>query len=170
MQDHIDRIEYVTKLKTIKDVFLVGSRACNTHNNNSDYDFIVIADDAVDGRQYNTSNFNITTYTPQHFQEKLNENKPFAIECFFLPNQCILKMKTKYSLKLVNFEQEYLNKIKEDQCKILKVNDFNKKIKIKFFIFKLRKQLKYLKTGNSFEFDFNKAYRRIRQKIITSGI
>lgn len=165
--DFLKKIEEITKLNHIDCVFLYGSRAYNTFNSNSDYDFIVVASDATNGQQFNSSNLNITTYTFEHFQEKLLENKPFAIECFFLPNSNILKLKKKLIFKLKpNFEKEYQKKIDEDVKKLDdNKNNATKLIKIKFFIFKLQKQLEWLKNNISFSFDLKDEYEKIKTEI-----
>lgn len=158
----ISGIEKYTNLKHITNIFLYGSRAYNTFTENSDYDFIVVSKDAINGKQFNNSFMNITEYTPEHFQEKLNENKPFAIECFMLPEEFKLINKTKFKLTLKNYKQEYLNKIQEDTEKLSKDIKINKRIKLLFFIKKLELQLHSLDNNIPFDFDLKQCRKYTR--------
>lgn len=160
-----EELSKITNLKQITDIFLYGSRAYNISSKNSDFDYIVLAKDAINGRQYNNSTYNITTYTPEHFQEKLNENKPFAIECFFLPKEFILLSSSKFNLKLTTYKEEYLRKIKEDEEKLAKFKEnYLKIIKTKFFILKLNKQLEWLNNNQPFSFDFKEDFENIKKE------
>lgn len=162
----ISKIEAITKLSDITDIFLYGSRAYNTFNQNSDYDFIVIAPSFKDnGRQYNQSNINITVYSAQHFQEKLNDNKPFSIECFSVPDKFKLIKKSKFKFIKNNFEKEYLLKIEEDEKKILKQINLSDIVRSKFFIEKLKKQLTHLLKNEEFDFDLKDQLIKIREEI-----
>lgn len=164
-EELISKIQIITKIIDISDIFLYGSRSYNTFNPNSDYDFIVISPSIKDnGRQYNQSNINITVYSIQHFQEKLNENKPFAIECFYLPESFKLINNSKFKLKLINFEQEYLLKIKEDEIKLLKQTKISDIVRIKFFIEKLKIQLNNLFENKNFDFDLKDLLIKIRDE------
>lgn len=164
----ITGIEKYTGLKQITDIFLYGSRAYGTFTPSSDYDFIVIAKDATNGKQFNNQFMNITEYTPEHFQEKLNENKPFSIECFMLPEEFKLLNKTKFVLKLNNYKQEYLNKIQEDKEKLTKDIKITKRIKILLFIKKLELQLDALENENNFNFHLQKHLQMIRKEVFNS--
>jgi predicted nucleotidyltransferase len=164
MKEHIEKIKSITGLKNISDVFLYGSRTYNTFNKNSDYDFIVLSKDVrKNGKQYNHLIYNITVYTPTHFQEKLNENKPFSIECFKLPQEFKILNNTKFNLKLNNYEEEYIKKIKEDKEKLKKNLNMNKRIKILMFIKKLENQLEHLKDNTEFNFDLKNELKTIRE-------
>jgi hypothetical protein len=164
-EELIAKIKSITNISDISDIFLYGSRAYNTFNNNSDYDFIVISPSVVDnGRQYNQSNINITVYSKQHFQDKLNENKPFAIECFYLPESFKLINNSKFKLKLNNFEKEYSLKIEEDEKKLLKQIKLSDIVRSKFFIGKLKIQLNHLLKNEDFDFNLKDLLISVRQE------
>jgi predicted nucleotidyltransferase len=164
MKEHIEKIKNITGLKNISDIFLYGSRTYNTYQKNSDYDFIVLSKDRrKNGEQYNHLIYNITVYTPTHFQEKLNENKPFAIECFKLPEEFKILNNTKFNLKLKDFENEYLMKIEEDKKKLLKDLNLYKRVKVLLFIKKLEMQLESLKNNKEFRFDLKEEFNQIKE-------
>lgn len=162
----IEQIKNLTKLQDISDIFLYGSRAFNVFNKNSDFDFIVISEKAINGRQYNNGKLNITTYQREHFQKNLTENKPFAIECYFLPDKFKFLSKSKFIFKLKDdFEKEFIIKIEEDKIKLNKYkNDYLKSLKLKFFIYKLEKQLEWLKKGEIYLYDFKDEYEEIKKE------
>jgi predicted nucleotidyltransferase len=172
MENKFKEIERITGLKQITDVFLYGSRAYNTYNKDSDYDFIVLADDIkTNGQQFNQTNINITVYSKEHFQEKLDKNKPFAIECFYLPEDFKILNKTKFNLKLKTFDVEYYLKIKDDLKKLEKVKgNKGKEIRVLFFIKKLNKQLEWLYKKEPFSFEFKEDLEEIRFNVFNNQL
>lgn len=140
------KIKQITGLKEITDIFLFGSRAYGLETKKSDYDFIVLANDAINGRQF-SGHFNITIYTKEHFIEKLKENKPFAVEIFFLQDKAI-KQTTKLVFIKKNFEFEFQKRKTEDFKKLENEISWFKKEKIKKFILRNDELLEKIRKMN----------------------
>lgn len=79
--------------------FMYGSRVYKTARKNSDYDFIVITSNKTN-EQYSDSLININFYTPEEHQNRLNEHEISALECYFLPDEFILKKSNIFTFNL----------------------------------------------------------------------
>lgn len=71
----------------IKCVYTFGSRVYSTHNDNSDWDFVVVANTPDTNKEIKFSNLNLHIMTSAHFLQHLKEHHSFAIECFYSPNE-----------------------------------------------------------------------------------
>lgn len=65
-----------------------GSRIYGTIHVKSDWDFILIMNDARNEKR-SRNKFNATLMSPEHFQYLLNEHNLLALECFFVPRQLV---------------------------------------------------------------------------------
>lgn len=75
-------------------IYRFGSFTYKTNNQNSDEDFIVIAEEYFDSQ-----NINIHVYSRESFQIKLDNHDIQALECYFLPyNENIIKLKAGLNL------------------------------------------------------------------------
>lgn len=83
----LDRIKQAIKLdKEIVNVYPYGSRVYGTHKDSSDHDFIVVADCAQTGQQFDAGNLSVHLYNLEHWQRALEEHRIFALESIFLPS------------------------------------------------------------------------------------
>jgi predicted nucleotidyltransferase len=74
----------------VKCIYLYGSRVYGTENENSDWDFIMIANNSVPNVEIKGDNYNIHIITPDEFKMMLKIHHPGAIECFFSEPHCRL--------------------------------------------------------------------------------
>jgi predicted nucleotidyltransferase len=70
----------------ISAAFIYGSRVYGTATYSSDYDLVVISDQARDGHEIRNGDLNIHLYTPVKFQENLTLHKVVAVECYHAPD------------------------------------------------------------------------------------
>lgn len=81
---------YPSKLKSI---YCFGSRVYGTHNEKSDWDYVIIANTPDTNKEINywslvsKTTLNMHIMTSDHFLQHLNEYRSFAIECFFAPQE-----------------------------------------------------------------------------------
>ena len=82
------------KDEQIIEAYMYGSRVYGTARSNSDWDFIVIvgAHDKYT-EQYSDNLINVNFYYPFEHHQRVSEHEPSALECVYLPDQFILKMK-----------------------------------------------------------------------------
>lgn len=64
-------------------VYPYGSRVYSTYDKHSDYDFIIITK-KKSFSQFSDNLINITFYTPEEHQQRLNDHEISALECYFL--------------------------------------------------------------------------------------
>lgn len=71
----------------IHNIYCYGSRVYKTNKPTSDYDYIIVADGVKDHNQIDSYSKDISlhTYTPNTFQNLINDHKISALECLFLP-------------------------------------------------------------------------------------
>lgn len=94
--------DFHLKNEDILSIFTYGSRVYGTHNEESDYDFIIVMkNEAInrDDRDSSTHNININLYSRSSFQELLTYHRHSAMECHFLPEEFILKNEVRYDFK-----------------------------------------------------------------------
>lgn len=87
----------------VLNVYPYGSRVYGTHGSQSDHDYIVVMKNgALDKDSLDSSyhKLNVTIYSQDSFQEKLNLHKISALECFFVPDSFMLKKLHKFSFTL----------------------------------------------------------------------
>lgn len=74
----------------VQAVFMYGSRVYGTFREDSDYDYIIVTDDAwVEARL--DGNDNLQVVSSAKFESDLANHEVYAIECLFLPPKYVLK-------------------------------------------------------------------------------
>ena len=84
----------------VKAIYIFGSRVYGTSSFNSDWDFIMVANNSVNNQEIRSGDFNIHIITPDQFQEDLTNHKIQNLECFFAPDWAKLLETIKWSFKL----------------------------------------------------------------------
>lgn len=86
----------------ILNVYPYGSRVYGTAGYQSDYDFIIIMKNKSIEKDYMDSrnNKNITIYQENSFIDLIGRHRIFALECFFLPKEKMLKCDKDFNFKL----------------------------------------------------------------------
>lgn len=84
----------------VKCIYIFGSQVYGNTDYNSDWDFIIVANDVTQGQEIKSGNFNIHLVTPEGFKNLLDEHRPQAIECFFAPPEFKLMEDIKFKFKL----------------------------------------------------------------------
>lgn len=69
--------------------YLYGSRVYGTHRPDSDWDYIVVKEDADDG-EMSIGNIDYKCMSPNKFQQLLHEHNISALECYFLPEEFVV--------------------------------------------------------------------------------
>lgn len=76
----------------IVSAYQYGSRVYGTARKNSDWDFVIVADNRPkDREQYSDNLINVNFYTLDEHQRRIKEHEPSALECQFLPQEFIIK-------------------------------------------------------------------------------
>lgn len=89
--------------KSIKNLYLYGSRVYGTNDSMSDYDFIIICDDVdgkIDGLTSPDEKYNATLYSVEKFQEEIDNHEISILECLFLPEAKIFKKEIDFTFEL----------------------------------------------------------------------
>jgi len=91
------------KPENVLNVYLYGSRVYGNIRKDSDYDFIVVLKKKRinNQEQFSDNLINVQFYTVDDFQRRLDNHEISALECYFLPEQYILKRNVCFSFKLV---------------------------------------------------------------------
>ena len=71
----------------VKCIYVFGSRVYGTSGYSSDWDFIMIANNAVSNQEIRSGDFNIHVIVPDEFEKMLKAHHPGAIECFYAPQE-----------------------------------------------------------------------------------
>ena len=79
----------------IKNVYLFGSRVYGNHNENSDYDFLVVANNINTEQEYK-GKLNIHIHIPDIFKRNLFEHDIHELECIFAPDFAKMQEKLVY--------------------------------------------------------------------------
>lgn len=79
--------------------YVYGSRVYRNAGKHSDYDYIFVVK-KVQNEQYSDNLININFFTLEQHIERVNEHEISALECLFLPTDCILKETVKVTFKL----------------------------------------------------------------------
>lgn len=143
IQQHFDRInEQFSLYHAI--IYPYGSHNYGTATYNSDYDYIVVAPDADNGREeiihhYNDE-LNIHFHTPDHWQQMVEEHKIFALESIF-QNQNDPYRKRYFKLDLQKLRKEISEKSSNSwvKCKkkLIVEHDFRIGLKSLFHSFRI---------------------------------
>lgn len=83
----------------VKNVYLYGSRVYGTAEEQSDYDFIVVASSLNEATEIRKKNFNIHIHTPDKFRKDLFDHDIKSFECIFAPDFARLQEKVQYNDK-----------------------------------------------------------------------
>ena len=83
----------------IVNVYSYGSRVYGNFRKDSDYDFIAIVKNKTTD-QFSDNLINVSFFTPEGHQHRLDEHEISALECFFLDNKFILKNAKNYAFRL----------------------------------------------------------------------
>jgi predicted nucleotidyltransferase len=89
--------------KDIFNVYQYGSRVYGTFHNNSDWDFIIVAnqsEEKIDSVANARGDMNATIYSLKGFVKALNAHEIQILECFYLPHIYTLKEDAKFTLCL----------------------------------------------------------------------
>jgi predicted nucleotidyltransferase len=84
----------------VKCIYVFGSRVYGTSGYDSDWDFIMIANNSVSNQEIRSGDFNIHIITPSEFEKMLKSHHPGAIECFYAPKEFRLLELIKFDFKL----------------------------------------------------------------------
>jgi len=84
----------------ILNIYPYGSRVYGTFTESSDYDFIIVMNKEVKEYDLESNNINVHLYSIPGFINQLKNHKIEALECFFLPEYCLLKNSFKFDFKL----------------------------------------------------------------------
>jgi len=121
------------------DKYCFGSRVYGTHNDDSDYDYIV-----VDSKYYASMDTNIHVYTQKDFQRALDQHEIAALECFFLPEEFKIKQTCnfKFTLDKAKLRRSIStissNSFVKGKKKLTVMGDYDKKLGIKSVFHSLR--------------------------------
>lgn len=126
----------------ILNVYPFGSRVYNTHNDNSDYDFVIVGSEFITENHlafgnYRNKSINAIIYKTTTFAQKLREHSVHALECFYLPDEQTL-LKTVYFnlyLDMDLLKQRILQKANYDWNKSQKRFEAGKLLKAKKSLF-----------------------------------
>jgi predicted nucleotidyltransferase len=97
-----DRIIQLTGLPEHKilNIYMYGSRVYGTYNENSDYDFLVLANSLEEKREVRDCLYNVHTIVPNMFYDDLNGHKMQNLECLFAPDFAKIQESREYSLEI----------------------------------------------------------------------
>jgi predicted nucleotidyltransferase len=84
----------------VKCIYVFGSRVYGTSGYSSDWDFIMIANNAVSNQEIRSGDFNIHVIVPDEFEKMLKAHHPGAIECFYAPQEFRLLETIKFDFKI----------------------------------------------------------------------
>lgn len=109
----------------IFNIYQYGSRVYGTFDKNSDWDFIIVAnqvEDKIDSVVNESGTINATIYSIKGFMNALNNHDISVLECFFLPKRFIVQEDIKFTLNLnsVSLRQSISEKASHSWCKAKK--------------------------------------------------
>lgn len=84
----------------VKCIYVFGSRVYGTSGYSSDWDFIMIANNAVSNQEIRSGDFNIHVIVPDEFEKMLKAHHPGAIECFYAPQEFRLLETITFNFKI----------------------------------------------------------------------
>lgn len=112
VQDHLDAIRQKFNL-VLPHIYPYGSQVYCTQRYNSDYDYIVVDENAKDGVEASfycgSHELNVHFHTPNHWREMVEEHKIFALESI-LQNGDDLYRKLYFKLDLQKLRKEISEK------------------------------------------------------------
>lgn len=84
----------------VKCIYIFGSRIYGTAKNDSDWDFIIVANNSVEEIELNVGNYNIHVITPDKFKKDLEWHNIRNIECVMAPDWAKLKEDINWNFKI----------------------------------------------------------------------
>jgi len=72
-------------------VYLYGSRVYGTQSPTSDYDYLMVTDIEEPYVQFKRGEFNLTAFSLDEWQKRLEEHEISALECLYLPADTVFK-------------------------------------------------------------------------------
>lgn len=84
----------------VKNIYLFGSRVYRTNREDSDYDFIVVANNMIEASEIKGQKYNIHIHTPDKFKRDLANHDIHALECIYAPDYAKLQVKENYPFVL----------------------------------------------------------------------
>lgn len=84
----------------VKCIYVFGSRVYGTSGYDSDWDFIMIANNTVSNQEIRSGDFNIHVIVPDEFEKMLKDHHPGVIECFYAPTEFRLLETIKFDFNL----------------------------------------------------------------------
>lgn len=95
--------ELLARLKlantNVSNAYPYGSRVYGTHNQQSDYDFILVLKNKK-ATEYSDNQVNVFYYTEDEFRTRLVDHEISALECIFLPEHLKLKEEVTFPHRL----------------------------------------------------------------------
>lgn len=83
-------------------LYLYGSRVYGTHNEDSDYDYLMVSDIEEPYVQFKHEHVNVTVFSVTEWHKRLVEHEISALECLYLPEEMILKNKVGWGVPIDN--------------------------------------------------------------------
>lgn len=97
--------------------FPYGSQVYGTATEKSDHDFVlVLKNPKQDSDQLDSENISITTYSLEGFVDRVRDNKLYALECFFCPEEKVLRQtkSVKFNLNKSKLRENVSEKVNKD--------------------------------------------------------
>jgi predicted nucleotidyltransferase len=89
----------------VHNIYLYGSHCYGVANENSDYDFIIVANNNVENVEHNVIvdgvEYNFHIQTPDYFQERLDWNDPKTIECLLWSKEHPILENKLFEIKII---------------------------------------------------------------------
>lgn len=145
---YVPKLEQVIKSSGLHpsrvfNVYIFGSRVYDTCTSDSDWDFIIVANNSVEAIELKDPimNFNIHIYTPDRFKRDLEWHRINNLECIYAPSWAKLKEDIKYNhvidLKKLRHATSHISSNSWVKCKKkLELGEYN--IAIKSFFHSIR--------------------------------
>jgi hypothetical protein len=81
-------------------VYPFGSRVYGTNNYSSDYDFYVVARGVQSNTEFRNGDLNFHLYTPEDFQNSVNQHRVGALECVMQDKDNLLHHSDEFAFRL----------------------------------------------------------------------
>lgn len=115
-------------------IFPYGSQVYGTTDENSDTDLIQVVDKAPRSEtQFHLPGIDITVWTADEFQRLLQEHDPSALECWFLPNDKVIRtdeFEFQFDLDLGRLRRSFSAKASNSWVKAKKKMEIHGKFRI----------------------------------------
>lgn len=81
----------------IKNIYIYGSRIYGNHNEESDYDMIMVASSLNEAMEHKIRDLNIHVHTPDKFKRDLFDFDIHNLECIYAPEEAKILERVKYN-------------------------------------------------------------------------